>query len=191
MNKLLFCCITSTQVVFSQSWDHFLCLTKQSISTSTIFELFDELWPDVQLLFYVLSYNPCSIVWRRLLFRLAEMSCPWVISFMMTMFPNLISLFHRDLFYVFGDVCLYSAVSRWVSSYVVASSLWHVEIGSLVMILLSSHIFILIGKYHVLSMYYDETIHNWQLWWLPSSVVCGILFRDINSCSNIWSPSMN
>jgi len=29
------------------------------------------------------------------------------------------------------------------------------------------------------------------LWWLPSSVVCGILFKDINSCSVIWSPSMN
>jgi len=58
------------------------------------------------------------------------------------------------------------------------------------MILLFSHIFILIGKYHVLSMYYDETIHKWRLWWLPSSVVCGILFKDINSCSIIWSPSM-
>jgi len=49
----------------------------------------------------------------------------------------------------------------------------------------------LFWKYHVLSMYYDETIHNWRLWWLPSSVVCGILFKDINSCSVIWSPSMN
>ena len=58
------------------------------------------------------------------------------------------------------------------------------------MIVLFSHIFILIEKYHVLSMYYDETIHNWLLWWLLSSVVCGILFKDINSCSVIWSPSM-
>jgi len=124
-------------------------------------------------------------------FARSSMSCPWVISHMMTMSPNPSSLFHRDLFYVFGDVCLYSAVSRWVSSYVVASSLWHVVIGSLVMILLFSHIFILIGKYHVLSMYYDETIHKWRLWWLPSSVVCGILFKDINSCSIIWSLSTN
>ena len=64
-------------------------------------------------------------------FARSSMSCPWVISHMMTMSPNPSSLFHRDLFYVFGDVCLYSAVSRWVSSYVVASSLWHVVIGSL------------------------------------------------------------
>jgi len=61
----------------------------------------------------------------------------------------------------------------------------------LLIILLLSEIFILIGKYHVLSMYYDETIHNWRLWWLPSSVVCGILFKNINSCSVIWSPSIN
>ena len=27
--------------------------------------------------------------------------------------------------------------------------------------------------------------------WLPSSVVCCILFKDINSCSGIWSPSMS
>jgi len=57
------------------------------------------------------------------------MSCPWVISHMMTMSPNLISLFRRDLFYVLADVCLYSAVSRWVTWYVVASPLWHVVIG--------------------------------------------------------------
>ena len=63
--------------------------------------------------------------------------------------------------------------------------------GVLLIILLFSEILILIGKYHVLSMYYDETIHNWRLWWLPSSMVCGILFKDINSCSVIWSPSMN
>ena len=63
--------------------------------------------------------------------------------------------------------------------------------GVWLIILLFSEIFILIGKYSVLSMYYDETIHNWRLWWLPSSVVCGIFFKDINSCSVIWSPSMN
>jgi len=54
----------------------------------------------------------------------------------------------------------------------------------------SHTIFIVIGKYPVLSMYYDETIHKWRLWWLPS-VVCGILFKDINSCSIIWCLSMN
>ena len=64
-------------------------------------------------------------------------------------------------------------------------------LGVLLIILLFSENFILIGKYYLLSMYYDETIHNWRLWWLPSSVVCGILFKDINSCSDIWSPSMN
>ena len=65
--------------------------------------------------------------------------------------------------------------------------------GVLLMILLFWEILILIliGKYHVLFMYYDETIHNWRLRWLPSSVVCGIFFKDINSCSVIWSPSMN
>ena len=60
------------------------------------------------------------------------MSYLWVISHMMNMCPNHISLFHRILFYVVGDVCFYSAVSRWVTCYVVASPLWHVVIGSLV-----------------------------------------------------------
>jgi len=41
----------------------------------------------------------------------------------LTMSPNLISLFHRDLLYVLGDVCFYSDVSRWVTCYVVASPL--------------------------------------------------------------------
>jgi len=63
--------------------------------------------------------------------------------------------------------------------------------GVLLIILLFSEVFLLIGKFHVLSMYYDETFHNWQLWWLPSSVVCGILFKDIHSFSVIWSPLMN
>ena len=63
--------------------------------------------------------------------------------------------------------------------------------GVSLIIFLFSAIFILIGKYQILSRYYDVTIHNWQLWWLPSSVVCGILFNDINSCSVIWSLSMN
>ena len=55
-----------------------------------------------------------------------------VISHMMNMCPNLISLFHRIFFYVVGDVYWYSAVSRWVTCFVVASPLWHVVIGSLV-----------------------------------------------------------
>jgi len=124
-------------------------------------------------------------------FARSSMSCPWVISHMMTMSPNPIFLFHRDLFYVFEDVCLYSAVSRWVSCYVARHLCDMSWSGVLVMIFLFSQIFIFIGKYHVLSMYYDETIHTWRLWWLSSSVVCGILFKDINSCSIIWSPSMN
>jgi len=53
----------------------------------------------------------------------------------------------------------------------------------LLIILLFSELFIWFGKYFVLFVYYDETIHAWRLWWLPSSVVCGILFKDINSCS--------
>jgi len=44
---------------------------------------------------------PCSIVSRILLLRSTDFSCPWVISHMMTMSPNLISLSHNDLFYVF------------------------------------------------------------------------------------------
>jgi len=121
----------------------------------------------------------------------SSMSFAWVICHMLTMSPNLISLFHRDLFYVLGDVRFYLDVSCWATCYVVASPLWHVVIGSLVDSYFFSEIFILIGKYHVLCMYYDETVHNWRLWCLPSSVVCGILFKDINSCSVIWSPSMN
>jgi len=123
-------------------------------------------------------------------FARSSMSCAWVMSHMMTMSPNLISLFHRDLFHVLGDVYFYSDVPRWVTCYVIASPLWHSWLGVLLIILLFSEIFILIGKYH-LFMYYDETIHNWRLWWLLSSVVCGILFKDINSCSVIWSPSRN
>ena len=65
-------------------------------------------------------------------FAWSSMSCAWVMSHMMTMSPNLISLFHRDLFYVLGDVCFYSVVSRWVTCYVVASPFWHDVIGSLV-----------------------------------------------------------
>ena len=107
------------------------------------------------------------------------------------MYPNLISLFHRIFFCVVGDVGLYSAVSRWVTCLVVASPLWHVVIGSLVDYSFFFNFFIWFGKYFVLSVYYDETIRTWRLWWLPSSVVCGILFNDINSCSVIWSPSMN
>jgi len=64
-------------------------------------------------------------------------------------------------------------------------------LGVLLIILLFSEFFILFGKYFVLSVYYNETIHTRRLRWLPSSVVCGILFKDINSCSVIWSPSMN
>jgi len=114
-----------------------------------------------------------------------------VISHMMNMCPNLISLFHRIFFYVDRDVGLYSAVSRWVTCFVVASPLWHVVIGSLVAYSFFFNFFIWFGKYFVQSVYYDETIHTWRLWWLPSSVVCDILFKDINSCSVIWSPSMN
>ena len=64
-------------------------------------------------------------------------------------------------------------------------------LGVLLIILFFSIFFIWFGKCFVQSVYYDETIHTWRLWWLPSSVVCGILFNDINSCSVIWSPSMN
>ena len=55
INKLLSWCITSTQVVFSQSWNYLLCLTKHTVCTSTIFEWLDGHWPDIKALFYVLS----------------------------------------------------------------------------------------------------------------------------------------
>ena len=124
-------------------------------------------------------------------FARSFMSCAWVISHMITMSPNLISVFHRDLFYVLR-ICASIQMSL-VGLLVMllrhpCDMSWS---GVLLIILLFSEIFILIEKYHVLSMYYDLTIHNWQLWWLLSSVVCGILFKDINSCSVIWSPSMN
>jgi len=45
--------------------------------------------------------SPCSIISRILLLRSTDFSCPWIISHMMTMSPNLISLCHSDLFYVF------------------------------------------------------------------------------------------
>ena len=64
-------------------------------------------------------------------------------------------------------------------------------LGVLLIILFFPNFFIWFGKYFVQSVYYNETIHTWRLWWLPSSVVCGVLFKDINSCSVIWSPSMN
>ena len=68
-------------------------------------------------------------------FARSSMSCAWVISHMMTMSPNLISLFYRDLFYVLGDMCFNSDVSRLVTCYVVASPLWHVVIGTGVLLI--------------------------------------------------------
>jgi len=88
-------------------------------------------------------------------------------------------------------VYFYSDVSRWVTCYVVASPLWHVVIGSLV-----DYSFVL-WNFH-----FDWKIPCtvYVLWWdysqltvvvILSSVVCDILFKDISSCSVIWSPSMN
>ena len=79
-------------------------------------------------------------------FARSSMSCLWVISHMMSMCPNLISLFHRILFYVVGDVCFYSVVYRWVTFYVVASPMWHVVIGSLVDYSFVFRIFYLVWK---------------------------------------------
>ena len=111
---------------------------------------------------------------------------------MMTMSPNLISLFHRDLFYVLGDVCCYSDVSRWVNCYVVASPCDMSWSGVLLIILLFSEIlFWSENTMNCLCIMMRIFIHNWRLWWLLSSVLCGILFKDINSCSVIRSSSMN
>jgi len=111
-------CMTSTQVVFIQCWNYLLCLIKHTICTSIAFEWLNNFH-------LVLSDADFS-------FARSSMSCLWVISHIMNLCPNLISLFHRILFYVVEDVCFYSTVSRWVLSYVVGSPLWHVVIGSLV-----------------------------------------------------------
>ena len=103
-------------------------------------------------------------------FARSSMSCPWVISHMMTMS----SLFHRDLFYVFGDVCFYSDVSHWVTCYVVASPLWHVVIGSLV-----DYSFVLTHFY----FYWKIPCTVYVLWWDYSqmtvvviTIKCGVWF---------------
>ena len=106
-------------------------------------------------------------------------SCLWVISHMMNMCPNLISLLHRILFYVLG-MCASIQLSLVGLFLILSRHLGDMSwLGVLLMIILFSEFLILIGKYCVLSVYYDETIHTWRLWWLPSSVVCGILFKDI------------
>ena len=132
MNKLLFWCMISIQVVFSQSWNYLLCLTKHTICTLTIFEWLDGPWPDIKALFMYCHNFHVVLSDGDFFFAWSSMSCAWVISHMMTMSPNLISLFHRDLCYVLGNVCFYSDVSRWVTCYVVTSPLWHVVIRSLV-----------------------------------------------------------
>ena len=55
INKLLFWRMESTQVVFIQSWNYFLCLIKNTICTSITFEWLDGPWPDIKALFHVLS----------------------------------------------------------------------------------------------------------------------------------------
>ena len=49
----------------------------------------------------------------------------------------------------------------------------------------------LFPSYNTIYMYHDETIHHIQLLWSTSRVVCGIFFKTINSCSDIWSTLMN
>jgi len=47
------------------------------------------------------------------------------------------------------------------------------------------------SMYNTIHMHYDDSIHHSWLWWFPSSVVRGILFKAINSCSDFCSTSMN
>jgi len=82
---------------------------------------------------------------------------------MMTMSPNLISLFHSDLFYVLGDVCFYSAIFFFLVVLLVMLSRHLYDMlgsGVLLISIFSPEMFILIGQYHVLSRCYDETIHD-------------------------------
>ena len=52
--------------------------------------------------YFIYCHNsPRNIVSQILLLRSTDFSCPWVISHIITMSPNLISLCHSDLFYVF------------------------------------------------------------------------------------------
>ena len=186
MNKLLFWCITSTQVVFPQSWDYFLCLTKQTVCTSTIFELLDESWPDIQLLFYVLSYNPCSIVWRRLLFRsIIYVMCMGHLSHDDHVSQSHFSFSQGLVQCPCGCVLLVICLSL---GYLLCRRVTFVtsrdrEYRWLFFGFQKFWFWLENAKYGL--RYYDVTIHNWRLWWLPSSVVCGILFKDINSCSVI------
>ena len=93
-------------------------------------------------------------------FARSSMSCPWVISHMMTMSPNPVLFFTGTCSTYLGMcACIQLSLVGFLlmSSRHLCDMSW---LGVLVMILLFSHIFILIGKYHVLSMYYDETIHK-------------------------------
>jgi len=143
----------------------------------------------------VLSWFPCSIVCRRLLFRsIIYVMCMGHLSHDDHVSQSHFSILQGLVLRSWGYVLQFRCLSF---GYLLCRRVTFVTCrdrdGSLVdsMILLFSEILILIGKYHVLFMYYDETIHNWRLWWLLSSVVCDILFKDINSCSVIWFPSMN
>jgi len=191
MNKQTTILMYNTQVVFSQSWNYFWCLTKHTICTSTIFEW---LWRALTrykstILCIVMISIHCLTETSFLLDHLCHVhgsSLIWwpclPISF----------LFFTGTCSMFLGMCASIQLSfvglLVMSSRHLCDMSWS---GVLLIIILFSEIIILIGKYHVLSMYYDETNHKWRLWWLPSSLVCGILFKDINSWSVIWSPSMN
>ena len=80
---------------FSQSWNYFLCLTKHTICTSTIFKWLDGPWPDN----FMYCHNFHIVLSDGdFFFARSSMSCPWVISHMMTMSVNLIPPCHSDLF---------------------------------------------------------------------------------------------
>jgi len=131
----------------------------------------------------------CSIVWRRLLFRLTDISCPWVISHMMTMSPNLISLFAVTCFTFLG-MC--ASIQLSLVGLLVMSSR-HLCDMSWSGVLLISFFFaeiwmdntmyclgIMMGLFTI-----DGCRDYCQVW-------CVAFFsKEINSCGVIWSPSMN
>jgi len=183
--------MTSTQVVFIQSWNYSL------LSDQTYYLHLYYFWmtwraltryKSTFLCIVIISIQYCQAQTSLLLDHLCHVygsSLTW-----WTCVPILFPLFTGSCLRCLGCVLIFSCLSlgyflcRRVTFVICHDwkSCW---------LFFCFQNFFLFGKYFVLSVYYDETIHTWRLWWLPSSVVCGILFKDINSCSVIWSPSMN
>ena len=153
---------------------NFLCLPNPTICTSNTFELLDGPWPDIKALFYVLSSFPCSIVWRRLLFR----PIIYVMSMGHLSHDDHVSQSHFSfsqglVLRIWGCVLVFSCLSL---GFLLcgASPLWHVVIGSL-----GDDFFVLTDFY----FYWKIPCTVYVLWWDYSqmtivviTIKCGVWY---------------